>query len=85
MAACGQLKSASERARISYPDAEDRAFAAKHGVDPGGDIFIHGQPNGTRRRRRRGDWTAGCIAVTNPEIEEIYAMVGNGTPIRILA
>ena len=51
------------------------------GKRPGGDIFIHGQPN--RRSAKGGDWTAGCIAVTNAEIEEIYRMVNPGTVIRI--
>jgi len=71
---------------ISYPNAADRAFAAKHGKSPGGDIFIHGQPNelGWIRKRRLGnDWTAGCISVKNKEMERIYAMVRDGTPITI--
>jgi len=67
---------------ISYPNAADRAFAARHGRLPGGDIFIHGTPD---EKRREKDWTAGCIAVTNREIEDIYAMVRNGTPIWIQA
>jgi murein L,D-transpeptidase YafK len=67
---------------ISYPNAEDRAAAAALGKDPGGDIFIHGR---ARKNRGRGkDWTAGCIAVTDREMEEIYAMVREGTPIVIL-
>ena len=66
---------------ISYPNAEDRAYAAKHGKSPGGDIFIHGRP--WKNRKGGQDWTAGCIAVTNREIQEIYAMVRNGTPITI--
>jgi lipoprotein-anchoring transpeptidase ErfK/SrfK len=69
---------------ISYPDAEDIARARARGVDPGGDIFIHGAPNG-QRRPPRGDWTAGCIAVKNREIEEIYSMVATGTVVDILA
>lgn len=69
---------------ISYPNAEDRARAEALGVDPGGNIFIHGLPNGQGGRDEWGrDWTAGCIAVTNPEMEEIYAMVRDGTPIHI--
>jgi murein L,D-transpeptidase YafK len=67
---------------ISYPNAEDIAFAKAHGKSPGGDIFIHGQPNG-ERRVGRPDWTAGCVSVTNRQMEEIYAMVQNGTPISI--
>jgi len=71
---------------VSYPNEEDRAFAASMGKDPGGDIFIHGQPNWAARRADMGpDWTAGCIAVENREMELIYAMVRNGTPIRINA
>lgn len=65
---------------ISYPNDADRAEAAALGQRPGGDIFIHGTP---RPFRRKDDWTAGCIAVTNREIEDIYAMVEVGTPIFI--
>lgn len=68
---------------ISYPDAHDRAAAKEAGDDPGGDIFIHGGPT-VRRDRNRADWTAGCVAVTDRQIEDIYAMVGVGTPIDIL-
>ena len=67
---------------ISYPDASDRAFAQAHGQSPGGDIFIHGQPNG-RVGRVPGDWTDGCIAMSNAEIEEVWRMVDDGTPIVI--
>lgn len=66
---------------ISYPNAADRAFAAAHGKSPGGDIFIHGGPN---KKVSRRDWTAGCVAVTDKEMERIYAMVKDGTPIHIL-
>jgi murein L,D-transpeptidase YafK len=66
---------------ISYPNAEDRARAAEMGQKPGGDIFIHGQRERSRFARERGDWTAGCISVTNREMEEIYAMVRTGTRI----
>lgn len=66
---------------ISYPNAEDIAEAKALGKSPGGDIFIHGQPNEERAKGR--DWTAGCIAVTNREMEQIYAMVEIGTPITI--
>ncbi|WP_341863225.1 L,D-transpeptidase family protein [Gymnodinialimonas sp. 57CJ19] len=65
---------------ISYPNAEDIAQARARGVSPGGDIFIHGTP---RPSRRTDDWTAGCIAVSNAEMRQIYAMVNNGTPISI--
>ena len=65
---------------ISYPSEIDVAVARGAGLDPGGDIFIHGEP---RKFRRSQDWTAGCIAVTNDEVEDIYAMVRDGTPIVI--
>lgn len=66
---------------ISYPNHADRAFAAAQGKQPGGEIFIHGW---SRRPIKQADWTAGCIAVSDREIERIYAMVKNGTPIHIL-
>lgn len=72
--------------RISYPDRNDRAAARKKGVSPGGLIMIHGTPEGLAALQNVGvfrDWTAGCIAVTNAEIEEIYKMVDKGTPILI--
>ena len=65
---------------VSYPNAADREFAATQGKLPGGDIFIHGQNNAGSSR---GDWTAGCIAVKDREIEQIYMMVNPGTPINI--
>jgi len=71
---------------VSYPDADDRARAAARGEDPGGDIFIHGLPNGWRKLRTphgRRDWTAGCIAVTDAEIREVWARVPDGAPVRI--
>ena len=63
---------------ISYPNAVDRAKAEELGHRPGGDIFIHGTP---REFRRAPDWTWGCLAVKNREMEDIYAMVDVGTPI----
>ena len=66
---------------ISYPNTADRAFAEEAGKSPGGDIFIHGGP---RRPISRRDWTEGCIAVTDKEMEVIYAMVKPGTVIHIL-
>ena len=66
---------------ISYPNVEDRAEAAELGQSPGGDIFIHGTP---RPWRRAEDWTAGCIAISNREMREVYSMVGLGTQIDIL-
>ena len=72
---------------VSYPSAEQRAKAAKSGIDPGGDIMIHGLRNrfgwiGSAHRMR--DWTAGCIAVTNPEIDEIFDAVPDGTVVEIV-
>lgn len=69
--------------RVSYPNAADRAFAAQFGRDPGGDIFLHGQPNGMNTGRMPGDWTDGCIAFTNTEMQELWHLVADGTPIEI--
>jgi murein L,D-transpeptidase YafK len=71
---------------ISYPDRRDRAAARRKGVSPGGAIMIHGTPEGLASLNALGilrDWTAGCIAVTNAEIEEIYRLVPIGTRIVI--
>ncbi len=68
--------------RISYPNADDRAHHRT-----GGDVEIHGLPNGfgyLGALHRATDWTYGCIGVTDPEIEEIYRLVPDGTPIDIL-
>ena len=67
---------------ISYPNAQDIVRAKAMGVSPGGDIFIHGGPN-ARSTKRKGDWTAGCIAVTDAEMEEIWSLVPTGVPITI--
>ena len=69
---------------ISYPNARDVARAKAAGVSPGGDIFIHGGPRLTTDIGR-ADWTAGCISVTDAEMEIIYQMVPDGIPIWILA
>ena len=72
--------------RVSYPSAADIAGAKKAGVDPGGDIFIHGLPKAYAwlgAAHRAHDWTLGCIAVTNDEIEEIWRAVANGTTVEI--
>jgi len=72
---------------ISYPNAADSARAAKLGVAPGGAIMIHGIRNGLGwlgRFHRLGDWTRGCVAVTNPEVEEIWRAVPDGTQVEIL-
>jgi len=71
---------------ISYPNAADRDRARRAGVAPGGDIMLHGLPNGMGglgKLHRLRDWTDGCIAVTNEEIEEIWRLVTDGTPIEI--
>lgn len=72
--------------KISYPNLHDVAQAKARGVSPGGDIMIHGLPNGLGwfgTEHRRYDWTDGCIAVTNAEMEEIWRMVPDWTPITI--
>jgi len=71
---------------ISYPTAQQRASARKQGFSPGGDVFVHGLPNGygfVGASHRLKDWTDGCIAVTNEEIDEIWRAVPDGTPIEI--
>ena len=70
---------------ISYPNEADIAFAQAQGKSPGGDIFIHGGPRRGVDPLNVRDWTAGCISVTDPQVEEIYAMVRDGTPIDIYA
>ena len=72
--------------RISYPSATDRARAMRHGASPGGDIMIHGLAPAfatVGALHRQQDWTEGCIAVTNAEIEEIWRAVPNGARILI--
>jgi murein L,D-transpeptidase YafK len=72
--------------RISYPNKKDIAAARRRGVSPGGWIMIHGTPDSLAVLQTVGvmrDWTLGCIAVTNPEIEEIYKVVRIGTRILI--
>jgi murein L,D-transpeptidase YafK len=71
---------------ISYPDAKDRVAAREKGVSPGGDVFVHGLPNGygwIGASHRFKDWTDGCIAVTNAEMDELWMAVADGTPIEI--
>lgn len=67
---------------ISYPNANDIAVARSRGLSPGGDIFIHGTPAYALGQK---DWTWGCVAVQNEEMDEIFAMVQTGTPIYIYA
>ncbi len=69
---------------LDYPRPADRARAAKGGYSPGGDIFIHGQPNALPEGfKLKGDWTAGCIALTNAEMREVWAVTPIGTRVEI--
>ncbi|MDE0855509.1 MAG: L,D-transpeptidase family protein [Nevskia sp.] len=71
---------------LSYPNAQDRARAAALGVPPGGDIMIHGLRNGLGwigPLHRLSDWTRGCIALTDPEIDEVARLVPDGTVVEI--
>ena len=74
---------------ISYPNEQDRLQAARLGVDPGGDIMLHGEhylpalKRVFRRARNNRDWTEGCIALNNEYIDEIWHEVADGTPIEI--
>lgn len=72
--------------RLSYPNPEDKLRGMRLGVNPGSHIMIHGLPNGkgyVGRDHLMADWTEGCIAVTNQEIEEIWHIVADGTPVEI--
>lgn len=72
--------------RISYPNREDRERARRRGVDPGGQIMIHGYPNEpkfTPEFYRSADWTDGCIAVSNAAMVDIWLMTRENTPIEI--
>jgi len=71
---------------VSYPGAGETAAATAAGRDPGGAIMIHGLRNGfglVGPLHTARDWTAGCVAVTNKEIEELWRVVPDGTPIEI--
>jgi murein L,D-transpeptidase YafK len=71
---------------VSYPNEADRERARKLGIDPGGDIMIHGIRNGLGwlgSTHRVMDWTDGCIAVTDAEMDEIWVLVPDGTPVEI--
>ena len=71
---------------VSYPNQQDRREARSMGVDPGGAIMIHGQPNEPSRSEayyRNRDWTNGCIAVSNSDMIDIWLMTGENTPIEI--
>ena len=67
---------------ISYPASSDVERARARGVDPGGDIMIHGCKPGVDHPAH--DWTQGCIAVTDSEMDEIWGLVPDGTPVEIL-
>jgi murein L,D-transpeptidase YafK len=72
--------------RISYPSAADRASAQSRGVAPGGDVMIHGLPNGLGwfgRLHLWRDWTDGCVAVTDRQMDEIWPLVPEGTAVEI--
>jgi murein L,D-transpeptidase YafK len=76
--------------RVSYPDDKDRAHAAALGVPPGGDIYIHGQPNPSSEGppavpvdHPNRDWTTGCVAVTDKEMREIWSLVPTGARVVI--
>ncbi len=72
---------------ISYPDATDVAAARAKGLNPGGAIMIHGQPNVPTRSEayyQTQDWTNGCIAVSNSDMIDIWLMTDHMTPIEIL-
>jgi murein L,D-transpeptidase YafK len=72
---------------ISYPNNEDRYIAKRMGRSPGGDIKIHGMPNGKAYLgavHTASDWTLGCIAITNEQMDELFRHVEVGTPIKII-
>lgn len=74
---------------ISYPSPDDTAQARAAGRSPGGEVFIHGQPDdwpglAAHGGRAPGDWTDGCIAVSDAEMDLLWQVVGDGTPITIL-
>lgn len=69
---------------LDYPQAEDRRRAKAGGYDPGGDIMLHGQPNTMPVGViAKGDWTAGCIALTNAQIDEIWRVTQIGTVVEV--
>jgi murein L,D-transpeptidase YafK len=71
---------------VSYPNAADHARAQRSGISPGGDIMIHGQPNGWEKYEsatQTKNWTLGCIALTNEDMDIVWTSVPAGTPIEI--
>jgi murein L,D-transpeptidase YafK len=73
--------------RVSYPSKSDRQRAKKNGLKPGGDIFIHGQPNGKSwmwwKYSTKRDWTNGCIALVDKDMKELWDLISDKTPIDI--
>lgn len=73
--------------QISYPNQDDINWARKNGVDPGGDIMVHGLPNESWKKmfinHPKSNWTSGCVAVNDEEIEEIWKFVKAGTDIEL--
>ncbi|AZY95919.1 ErfK/YbiS/YcfS/YnhG family protein [Paracoccus sp. S4493] len=71
---------------ISYPNDQDKAYAAQFGRSAGSDIMFHGRgPEGNALAPRNRDWTAGCLALTDQEIEDVYAMLQPGVPVMLYA
>lgn len=73
--------------QVSYPNTEDVSEARALGVDPGGQIMIHGQPNNPKHSPsyyRQTDWTDGCIAVSNADMVDVWLMTSAGTPVEIV-
>ncbi|HEX7558063.1 MAG TPA: L,D-transpeptidase family protein [Usitatibacter sp.] len=71
---------------LSYPDERHQIRADSLGIDPGGDIMIHGLPKGRGKlggQHRAKDWTNGCVALTDEEMEQIWNMVPIGIPVEI--
>lgn len=68
---------------LDYPQPDDLKRARRQGVSPGGDIFIHGQPNGIKGITLPGDWTAGCIAISNTEMARLWSLTATGTTVEI--
>lgn len=83
-----KIDSAFHRAiRISYPNAKDIAAAKARGIKPGGQVMIHGQKNGLAWLSfisQRFNWTNGCIALSNEDMDVVWSLVKEGTPIEIL-
>lgn len=74
--------------RLGYPTSQQSMSAKSRGIDPGGDIMIHGIRNGfgwVGTLQRRVDWTRGCIALTDGEIEWLYRSTADGVPVEIRA